>query len=55
MKLRSAYVNASNNGVTVLAGTGDAGSTGAKALTSQGFAASFFLTGSVTGRPPIRW
>ena len=43
MKLRSAYINASNNGVTVLAGTGDAGATGAKTLTPQGFAATFFL------------
>ena len=43
MKLRSAYVNASKNGVTVLAGTGDAGATGAKTLTAQGFAATFFL------------
>jgi subtilase family serine protease len=29
--------------VTVLAGSGDAGPTGAKSLTSQGFAATFFL------------
>ena len=29
MKLRSAYVNAAKNGVTVLAGTGDAGASGA--------------------------
>jgi subtilase family serine protease len=29
--------------VTVLAGTGDAGATGAKTLTAQGFAATFFL------------
>ena len=43
MRLRSAYVNAAKNGVTVLAGTGDAGATGAKTLTSQGFAATFFL------------
>ena len=43
MRLRSAYVNAAKNGVTVLASTGDAGSTGAKTLTSQGFAATFFL------------
>src|SRR5205823_13882943 len=43
MKLRSAYINASKNGVTVLAGTGDAGATGAKTLTAQGFAATFFL------------
>jgi subtilase family serine protease len=31
------------NGVTVLAGTGDAGATGAKTLTPQGSAATFFL------------
>ncbi len=43
MRLRSAYINASKNGVTVLAGTGDAGATGAKTLTPQGFAATFFL------------
>ena len=43
MKLSSAYVNASTHGVTVLAGTGDAGATGAKTLTAQGFAATFFL------------
>ena len=43
MRLRSAYINASKNGVTVLAGTGDAGATGAKTLTAQGFAATFFL------------
>ena len=43
MRLRSAYVNAAKNGVTVLAGTGDAGATGAKTLTPQGFAATFFL------------
>jgi subtilase family serine protease len=41
--LRSAYKNARANGVTVLAGSGDAGPTGAKSLTSQGFAATFFL------------
>jgi subtilase family serine protease len=41
--LRSAYKNARANGVTVLAGSGDAGPTGANSLTSQGFAASFFL------------
>jgi subtilase family serine protease len=43
MKLRSAYQNAAANGVSVLAGTGDAGATGAKTLTPQGFAATFFL------------
>jgi subtilase family serine protease len=41
--LRSAYKNARANGVTVLAGSGDAGPTGANSLTPQGFAASFFL------------
>ena len=43
LNLRSAYKNAADNGVTVLAGSGDAGPTGAKTLTSQGFAATFFL------------
>jgi subtilase family serine protease len=43
MRLRSAYVNAAKNGVTVLASSGDGGSTGPSALTSQGFASSFFL------------
>jgi subtilase family serine protease len=43
MRLRSAYINAAHSGVTVLAGTGDAGATGAKTLTPQGFAATFFL------------
>jgi subtilase family serine protease len=43
LRLRSAYINAAKNGVTVLAGTGDAGATGAKTLTPQGFAATFFL------------
>jgi subtilase family serine protease len=43
MRLRSAYINAAKNGVTVLAGTGDAGASGAKTLTPQGFAATFFL------------
>ena len=43
MRLRSAYVNAAKNGVTVLAGTGDAGASGAKTLSPQGFAATFFL------------
>lgn len=41
--LRGAYKNAEDNGVTVLASSGDGGATGAKTLTSQGFAASFFL------------
>jgi subtilase family serine protease len=43
MRLRSAYVNAAKNGVTVLASSGDGGSTGPSSLTSQGFAATFFL------------
>jgi subtilase family serine protease len=43
MRLRSAYINASKNGVTVLAGTGDAGASGAKSLTPQGFAATYYL------------
>ena len=43
MRLRSAYVNAAKNGVTVLASSGDGGSTGPSALTSQGFASTFFL------------
>jgi len=43
MRLRSAYISASKNGVTVLAGTGDAGATGASTLTPQGFAATFDL------------
>ena len=43
LKLRSAYKNAAAHGVSVLAGTGDAGATGAKTLTPQGFAATFYL------------
>jgi subtilase family serine protease len=43
MQLRSAYMNAAKNGVTVLASTGDGGATGPKTITSQGFAASFWL------------
>ena len=43
LRLRSAYKNAPEHGVTVLAGSGDAGATGAKTLTPQGFAATFFL------------
>jgi subtilase family serine protease len=43
MRLRSAYVNAAKNGVTVLASSGDGGSTGPSSLTSQGFASTFFL------------
>jgi subtilase family serine protease len=41
--LRSAYKNAAANGVTVLAGSGDQGPTGAKTVTPQGFAGSLFL------------
>src|SRR5262252_703717 len=48
LKLRSAYKNAAANGVSVLAGTGDAGATGAKTLTAQGFAATFFLHRAVS-------
>src|SRR5262249_16560956 len=36
MKLRSAYLNAFNNNVTMLTGSGDAGSSGAKTLDSSG-------------------
>ncbi len=43
MKLRSAYVNAAKNGVTVLGATGDAGASGARTLTPQGFASTYFL------------
>jgi subtilase family serine protease len=43
MNLRSAYVNAAKNGVTVLASSGDGGATGPKTLTPQGFANTFFL------------
>jgi subtilase family serine protease len=49
MKLRSAYVNAAKNGVTVLAGTGDAGASGARTLTPQGFASTYFL------HPVVDW
>jgi subtilase family serine protease len=48
LRLRSAYKNAAANGVSVLAGTGDAGATGAKTLTSQGSAATFFLHRAVS-------
>jgi subtilase family serine protease len=48
MKLRSAYKNAAAHGVSVLAGTGDAGATGAKTLTPQGFPATFFLHRAVS-------
>ncbi len=43
LALRSDYKNAAAHGVTVLAGSGDAGPTGAKTLTPQGFADKFFL------------
>jgi subtilase family serine protease len=43
LDLRSAYRNAAAHGVSVLAATGDAGASGARTLSSQGFAASFFL------------
>lgn len=43
LNLRSAYKNAAANGVTVLAAAGDAGPSGAKTLTAQGFAATYFL------------
>ena len=41
--LRSSFRNAQANGVSVLAGSGDAGATGAKTIDSQGFAKTFFL------------
>jgi subtilase family serine protease len=43
LNLRSAYKNAAAHGVTVLAASGDAGPSGAKTLTSQGFASTYFL------------
>jgi subtilase family serine protease len=43
LALRSAYKNAAAHGVTVLAGSGDAGPSGANSITPQGFAATFFL------------
>lgn len=49
MKLRSAYVNAAKNGVTVLAGTGDAGASGARTLNAQGSASTYFL------HPVVDW
>jgi subtilase family serine protease len=42
LKNRSAFENAAAHGVTVLASSGDAGPTGAKTLTSQGFADTYF-------------
>ena len=41
--LRSAYKNAAEQGITVLAATGDQGPSGPKTLTPQGFAATYFL------------
>ena len=55
MRLRSAYINAAKNGVTVLAGTGDAGATGARTLTPQGSRHLLPAPGRSTGRPPTRW
>jgi subtilase family serine protease len=43
LHLRSAYKNAEANGVTVLAASGDAGPSGAKTLSAQGFAETYFL------------
>ena len=43
MRLRSAYINAAAAGVTVLAGAGDAGPSGAASLTPEGFANAYFL------------
>jgi subtilase family serine protease len=43
LNLRSAYKNAEDNGVTVLAASGDQGPSGPKTLTPQGFAATYFL------------
>jgi subtilase family serine protease len=48
MRLRSAYKNAAAHGVSVLAATGDAGSTAPNSLDSQGFAKTFFLHRSVS-------
>lgn len=45
--LRSSFKNAQANGVSVLAGSGDAGATGAKTIDSQGFAKTFFLSRQV--------
>ena len=43
LDLRSAYKNAAAHGVSVLAAAGDAGPTGAKTLSNQGFALTYFL------------
>jgi subtilase family serine protease len=43
LALRSAYKNAARHGVSVLAGSGDAGASGAKTLDPSGFALTFFL------------
>jgi subtilase family serine protease len=42
LKLRSAYMNAAAHGVSVLGASGDAGATGARTLSPQGFADSYF-------------
>ena len=43
LHLRSAYVNAAAHGVTVLAAAGDTGPSGAKTLSPEGFAESYYL------------
>src|SRR6202050_2187654 len=43
LDLRSAYKNAAANDVTVLAASGDAGPSGAKTLSPQGFAETYFV------------
>jgi subtilase family serine protease len=43
LSLRSSFKNAAAHGVSVLAASGDAGASGAKTITSQGFAKTFFL------------
>ena len=48
LALRSAYKNAAAHGVSVLAATGDAGSTAPNSLDKQGFAKTFFLHKSVS-------
>jgi subtilase family serine protease len=45
--LRSSFRNAEANAVSVLAASGDAGASGAKTITSQGFAKTFFLKRAV--------
>jgi subtilase family serine protease len=46
--LRSAYKNAAAHGVSVLAGSGDAGATAPNSLTFQGFAKTFYLHRAVS-------